>query len=206
MLDPYRNREFDLNDLVRAARSLISAASPQPSDGRVAEFPDSRTIRYYQTVGLVSHPARYDGRNAVYEYRHLLQIVAVKLLQAQGLSLAQVQKVILRATSAKLENELSRALEAGTSAARPAALAEPPRQLRFRAATASEAPPLFGAAELAALTVRVPLPSEQKAGPLLASQIAPGVTVIIDATTVSDPEGTLARLTDALKEEKGDST
>ncbi len=49
-----------------------------PEDQRVRAVPDARTVRYYQSIGLVDRPER-EGREAVYRWRHLLQVVAVKL-------------------------------------------------------------------------------------------------------------------------------
>jgi len=61
-----------------------------PANGRVRDVPDPRTIRYYTTLGLINRP-QLQGRTALYGVRHLLQLVAIKRLQAKGLSLAEVQ-------------------------------------------------------------------------------------------------------------------
>jgi DNA-binding transcriptional MerR regulator len=63
--------------------------------GRVREVPDRRTIRWYSTIGLLDRPAAMRGRTALYGRRHLLQLVAVKRLQARGQSVAQVQTALL---------------------------------------------------------------------------------------------------------------
>lgn len=68
----------------------------QPS-ARVREFPGKRSIRYYTTLGLLDPPAQMRGRTAYYGRRHLLQLVALKRLQARGLSLVDVQKELLAA-------------------------------------------------------------------------------------------------------------
>jgi DNA-binding transcriptional MerR regulator len=72
------------------------------SSGRVRDVPDSRTIRYYTTLGILDRPAAMRGRIALYGRRHLLQLVAIKRLQAQGLSLAQVQERVLGLSNAAL--------------------------------------------------------------------------------------------------------
>ena len=61
-------------------------------NGRVREVPDLRTIRYYTTLGLIDRPAEMRGRTALYSRKHLMQVVAIKRLQARGLSLAEVQQ------------------------------------------------------------------------------------------------------------------
>lgn len=50
-----------------------------------------RTLRYYATFGLLSRPSDRRGRKAFYGERHVLELVAVKKLQAQGVSLAAAQ-------------------------------------------------------------------------------------------------------------------
>ena len=63
-----------------------------PPNGRVRDVPDRRTIRYYTTLGLLDPPAEMKGRTVLYGRRHLLQLVAIKQLQARGQSLAEVQR------------------------------------------------------------------------------------------------------------------
>jgi DNA-binding transcriptional MerR regulator len=71
-------------------------------NGRVRDVPDLRTIRYYTTLGLLDRPAAMRGRTALYGDRHLLQLVAIKRLQAQGLSLAEVQQRVVGLSNAGL--------------------------------------------------------------------------------------------------------
>lgn len=74
-----------------------------PQSARVREVPDVRTSRYYTTAGLLDRPSEMRGRTAYYGRRHLLQLVAIKRLQAQGLSLAAVQQKLHGATDATLK-------------------------------------------------------------------------------------------------------
>jgi DNA-binding transcriptional MerR regulator len=76
------------------------------TDQRIQAVPDARTLRFYQSTGLLDRPLRYDGRVAKYGWRHLLQVVAVRALQAQGMSLAQVQAALAGATQDELEHML----------------------------------------------------------------------------------------------------
>jgi DNA-binding transcriptional MerR regulator len=64
---------------------------------------DERVVRYYASLGLVDRPLRREGREAIYGRRHLQQILAVKRLQAEGLSLAQVQRRLAGATGEDLQ-------------------------------------------------------------------------------------------------------
>src|SRR5438046_6570687 len=94
---------WTLDDLgARVAIALAEDYDGQPS-GRVRDVPDRRTIRYYTTLGLIDRPAEMRGRTALYSRRHLLQLVAIKRLQAQGLTLADLQQQLLGQTNALLE-------------------------------------------------------------------------------------------------------
>ena len=98
-----RDAELSLEELVQAASDLLAAA-PEPADARVQPLPDARTIRYYQTSGLVDRPLRYAGREARYGYRHLLQVLAVKLLQRHGHRLARIQNALAGLTDDRLQS------------------------------------------------------------------------------------------------------
>ena len=91
------------------------------SSGRVRDVPDLRTIRYYTTLGLLDRPAEMRGRTALYGRRHLLQLVAIKRLQARGLSLAEVQERVVGLSDAALRRlAAAEAVAAGTAAQPPA--------------------------------------------------------------------------------------
>ena len=85
----------------RAADALRAHA--QPLNGRVRDVPGERLIRWYTTIGLVDPPLTRRGRIAQYGRRHLLQLVAIKRLQAAGRSIAEIQTVLTGATDTTLE-------------------------------------------------------------------------------------------------------
>ena len=80
----------DLSSEVAAqlAHKGLLGASP---DARVSAAPDARTVRYYTTLGLVDRPG-IENRQARYGERHLLQLLAIKALQARALPLAEIQQ------------------------------------------------------------------------------------------------------------------
>jgi hypothetical protein len=92
----------ELSELVAGALRVVDYEG-QPSR-RVREVPDRRTIRWYTTIGLLDRPAAMRGRTALYGRRHLIQLVAVKRLQAQGHSLVEVQSELVGATDAAIES------------------------------------------------------------------------------------------------------
>ncbi len=79
-----------MSELVAQVAQQI-AALPAPKNGQVRAVPDERTIRYYGTIGLLDRPAAMRGRTALYDRRHLAQVVAIKRLQHAGRSLAEIQ-------------------------------------------------------------------------------------------------------------------
>jgi DNA-binding transcriptional MerR regulator len=79
------------------SRGLMGTAP----DARVSAAPDARTVRYYTTLGLLDRP-RIENRQARYGQRHLLQLVAIKVLQALDLPLAQIQQLMYGRSDAEL--------------------------------------------------------------------------------------------------------
>lgn len=119
LLERHRTADLGLPALVQAVAEVLAATGQAAADDRVSAAPDARTLRYYQTLGILDRPVRYDGRDAIYGYRHLLQAVATKLLQAHGYSLSQVQSALVGRTSEQLEAAVREALGAATAAAPP---------------------------------------------------------------------------------------
>ncbi|HUS27800.1 MAG TPA: MerR family transcriptional regulator [Kofleriaceae bacterium] len=83
---------WPLGDLVAEAANRLEAL-PAPKNGQVRAVPDERTVRYYAAQGLLDRPAAMRGRTALYNRRHLAQIVAIKRMQQAGHSLADIQKM-----------------------------------------------------------------------------------------------------------------
>ncbi len=95
---------WTLDELCDRVGRALAVDYPGQASGRVRDVPDRRTIRYYTTLGLIDRPAAMRGRTALYGVRHVLQLAAVKRLQAQGLSLAEVQARLVGLTNAALRS------------------------------------------------------------------------------------------------------
>jgi DNA-binding transcriptional MerR regulator len=93
---------WTLDELSAHVASALAVDYSGQASGRVREVPDIRTIRYYTTLGLIDRPAQMRGRTALYGRRHLLQLVAIKRLQAKGLSLTEVQSRVVGQTDSAL--------------------------------------------------------------------------------------------------------
>jgi DNA-binding transcriptional MerR regulator len=120
---------WSLDDLVAEAGRLLGQLGLDAGvrDGRVSPSPDARTVRYYTTLGLLDRP-RIEGREARYGRRHLVQLAAVKALQADGLSLGDVQARLYgrseRELEALLQGAAGRAKEAVPPVGQPVAWRE----------------------------------------------------------------------------------
>ena len=82
-----------LDDLAARANAVLEAMGLEVTDGRAATRIDSRTVRFYQTIGLLPKP-EYEGRRALYSLTHLLRLVAAKRLQSEGHTLTQIQNAL----------------------------------------------------------------------------------------------------------------
>jgi DNA-binding transcriptional MerR regulator len=86
---------WTIEELRGAVAAALGEGYGGPPNGRVRDVPDQRTIRYYTTLGLIDRASEMRGRTALYGTRHLFQLVAIKKLQAQGQSLAEVQQALV---------------------------------------------------------------------------------------------------------------
>src|SRR5580700_7840241 len=98
----HREPFWTLDELCDRVERALAVDYAGQASGRVRDVPDRRTIRYYMTLGLIDRPAEMRGRTALYGRRHLLQLVAIKRLQARGLSLSELQQQLLGLTNAAL--------------------------------------------------------------------------------------------------------
>jgi len=81
-----------LADFVLAlAAALKDLGLESLPDRRAAALPDARAIRYYTSLGLLEPPLIRE-RKAHYHRGHQEQVLLLKLLQAQGQSLQQIQQ------------------------------------------------------------------------------------------------------------------
>jgi DNA-binding transcriptional MerR regulator len=143
-------------------------------------------VRYYQTLGLVDKPLHYDGRRAIYGYRHLLQLLAVKRLQQEGNPLHLIQRALAGRPTHALEQALAIMLGGKTDAPR---AHQPLRAGNLAAATGRLAAPAM------------PPPAAAR-GPefagLVAARLAPGITLVVDPEVVQDPSPLISALAEFL--------
>lgn len=217
------SERWTIGELAEHAAAVLRAQSRDGAlNGRVREVPGERLIRWYTTIGIVDPPLSRRGRVALYGRRHLLQLVAIKRLQAAGRSIAEIQVALAGATDAMLESlaRLPATSPAPTAPAAPlaerpgapvpdqpdgpvtdrvdtpmAAAAEPPRPV-----SESGSGPVATRKRFWAAPVTAPLPSPAPPSPVLVNgvRLAPGVTLVLEgAGRTPSPDDIAAILTAA---------
>jgi hypothetical protein len=132
---------WNLRDLAGMAGAILDASGIYPLNAAARARPTERTIRFYVAQGLVTKP---EGRGtaATYNYRHLLQVLGIKLRQMEGATLDKVAAEFQGLTGDVIERRVAGAL--GAALPPPDRLAVPSRDgaprgrvgraLQFRAA------------------------------------------------------------------------
>ncbi|MEV6279237.1 MerR family transcriptional regulator [Nocardia sp. NPDC051832] len=95
--------QWTIAELASEAAAAVERLGIEAPNGKVGEVPDVRMLRYYGSLGLLDRPAEVRGRTAYYERRHLLQVIAVKRLQAEGATLAEAQRRLTGRVDTELE-------------------------------------------------------------------------------------------------------
>ncbi len=110
-----------LDQLTDAANALLPDYVPdEPVDSRVTGTVNARLIRHYASEGVLDSASR-DGKNAVYFVDHLLQLLALRRLLADGVSAGAIGGALTR-----LDRDTLRAIAEGTAGSEALATATPP--------------------------------------------------------------------------------
>lgn len=83
-LETQRDAAWKLEEFVQEVNMRIAAMLPSDQyDARQREDFSIRLLRHYSSLGLVDESERV-GREALYRYRHLLQVLSLRTLQREG--------------------------------------------------------------------------------------------------------------------------
>jgi DNA-binding transcriptional MerR regulator len=176
--------EWTIRQLGEAVAGALESGYRGPANGQVRPVPDERTIRYYTSLGLIDRPLGMRGRTALYGWRHLAQIVAIKRLQEAGRTLAEIQEELSGASEAKL------AQVAGVAAGKKRRGAAEARREGFWREVPE--PALSGKADEVA--------PEAAVRPLTAVELAPGVTLLVEGVRELDAVAVRRAAAELLRE------
>ncbi|MEP6924665.1 MAG: MerR family transcriptional regulator, partial [Pyrinomonadaceae bacterium] len=103
--EQFRGEKFlGVGELAAAATRILIEDNMTQSHETVTTSPDERTVRYYLSENLISASEEKRGTATVYSYFHLLQLLAIKKLQAEHLSIRQIRKMIAEQSENQLED------------------------------------------------------------------------------------------------------
>lgn len=118
---------WSIRDLASLAAAILDASAVVPLSSAARARPTERTVRFYVARGLVN-PPEGRGSAAVYAYRHLLQVLAIKLRQMEGWTLEAITKEAHEQTGDAVERRVAASL--GAALPDPERLAWLPRARR----------------------------------------------------------------------------
>ncbi len=101
------SERLSLRELAERVNAWCEEHRVEPAVGQAGETVTERNVRYYRTVGLLDAPASGVGG---YSEKHFLQLVGVRLLQAQGLPLRRIRELLFGRTVSELRELQRRAL------------------------------------------------------------------------------------------------
>ena len=111
-----RYAPWNARGLASHVTGLVDAAGIRPTNASARAAPTARAIRFYVASGLIDRPEG-KGTAATYNYRHLLQLLAIKIRQREGQTLETIKGEMTTMTGDALERRvaalLAPALDAG---------------------------------------------------------------------------------------------
>lgn len=89
------DRRWNLEELAQESQKYLQ----DDGDSRRIQWkPNGRQIRYYSTLGLLDKPHTENGRTVWYGSKHLVQLLAIKRLQQEGMKLSEIQRSLAGST------------------------------------------------------------------------------------------------------------
>jgi DNA-binding transcriptional MerR regulator len=104
-----RQAPWNARGLAAHATSLVDSAGMRPTNAAARAALSARGVRFYVASGLLDRP---DGRGtaATYGYRHLLQLLAIKIRQREGQTLDVIKRELSEQAGDALERRVAQAL------------------------------------------------------------------------------------------------
>ena len=105
-----KHAPWNARGLAAHATSLVDAAGLRPTNASARAAPSARSVRFYVAAGLIDRPEG-TGTAATYNYRHLLQLLSVKIRQREGQSLETIKGEMHGVTGDALERRVASSLD-----------------------------------------------------------------------------------------------
>src|ERR687886_1002268 len=86
-----RHAPWNARTLAAHVTGLVDAAGMRPTNASARAAPSARAVRFYVANGLLDRPEG-TGTAATYGYRHLLQLLAIKIRQREGQNLDRIKQ------------------------------------------------------------------------------------------------------------------
>lgn len=104
-----RHAPWNARGLAAHATALVDAAGMRPTNTSARATPSARAIRFYVASGLLDHPEG-KGTAATYHYKHLLQLLSIKIRQREGQTLEVIKGELADVPGDQLEKRVAGAL------------------------------------------------------------------------------------------------
>lgn len=104
-----RQAPWNARGLAAHATALVDAAGMRPTNASARAALSARAIRFYIAHGLLDRPDG-TGTAAIYQYRHLLQLLGIKIRQREGATLDVIKAEMKDVTGDALERRVATSL------------------------------------------------------------------------------------------------
>jgi DNA-binding transcriptional MerR regulator len=104
-----RHAPWNARGLAAHVTALVDATGMRPTNASARVAPSARSIRFYVANGLLDRPEG-TGTSATYNYRHFLQLLAIKIRQREGSTLEAIKGELHELTGDSLERRVATSL------------------------------------------------------------------------------------------------
>ncbi len=104
-----RHAPWNARGLAAHVTALVDSAGVRPTNASARAAPSARAVRFYVANSLMDRPDGV-GTSATYNYRHFLQLLAIKLRQREGSTLEGIRKEMKDTTGDALERRVAQSL------------------------------------------------------------------------------------------------
>jgi DNA-binding transcriptional MerR regulator len=115
-----RHAPWNARGLAAHVTALVDSAGVRPTNASARAAPSARAVRFYVANNLMDRPDGV-GTSATYNYRHFLQLLAIKLRQREGSTLEGIKKELYDTSGDALERRVAQSLAPGLLTVRPGA-------------------------------------------------------------------------------------